>query len=496
MSQSRLAVVVLAAAIGGGTWAWARGGEMEIAPGDPIAGAARGTVQLLPGVHPGFAIDQPGVVVEALPGAIVRGPVEVLADGVALRGLDVVGGESGVVVAGAEDVVLDDVTVDRARLHGIEVVDASAQITGCRIAGLQSPYAQGIEIRNSSSRSPSLVDGCTVTGGREGLLTHSARVEFRGNRVTGTTQRAIAITEMSEGVMRGNTVAGVHGVGLYCGDMSHCEVVGNEVRDVASDGSGVRNQDGYAAVGWYYSTLRLAENVFDVPPDRRLRVGFGSTVTQRFPLSVWPPGWRGALPALWVAGLSLLGVGAIRAVAGWRLRGSGGSPAPLASPMALVLLGGLVVQTFHMTEHAVQVVQVYVLDSQHRSGLLGSLIDTEWVHFVYNLAVFGFIAGVWALGRPARRPALPRKAASWALAALVVQGYHLAEHTAKIVQHVASGIDPAPGLVGGELGLVWFHFGINLAVYVAMAIPVVALLRRRPAPRPVTPLPERVPAPA
>lgn len=498
MTRRALALVPAAAAVAVVAWVWAGGETVEVAPGERISATATGTVRLLPGSHAALTVEQPGLTIEALPGAVVRGPVAVRAHGVTLRGLRIAGGETGVLVERVDRAVLEDIAVVGAELHGIEVVDASARITGCRIHGLRSPYAQGIEIRNASSRSRSLVEGCSVTGGREGLLTHSARVEFRDNRVTGTALRGIAITEMSEGVMRDNEVADVRGVALYCGDMSHCELADNVVRGVVPDGTGVRSQQGYAAVGWYYSTLRLDGNSFDVPPDRRLHLTLGSTVTQRFPLSVWPPGWTGALPGVWVAGLSLLGVAAIRALAGRRLRNTvpAVSPRGLTRPVTLVLLGGLAVQTFHMAEHAIQVVQVYVLDSQHRSGLLGSVVDTEWVHFAYNVAVFGFLAAVWVLGRPRGPAALPRSGASWALAALLVQAYHLVEHTAKVVQHLASGADPAPGLLGGALGLVWFHFGINLAVYVAMAIPVVALLRRRPAPRPAEPLRPRVPAPA
>jgi hypothetical protein len=53
-----------------------------------------------------------------------------------------------------------------------------------------------------------------------------------------------------------------------------------------------------------------------------------------------------------------------------------------------------------------------------------------------------------------------------------------------MVQHLALGIRTAPGIFGDEIGLVWFHFGINLAVYVAIAVPVMKLgrswLRERP----------------
>jgi hypothetical protein len=46
-----------------------------------------------------------------------------------------------------------------------------------------------------------------------------------------------------------------------------------------------------------------------------------------------------------------------------------------------------------------------------------------------------------------------------------------------MVQHLALGIRTAPGILGDEVGLVWFHYGINLAVYAAMAVPVLVLAR-------------------
>jgi hypothetical protein len=54
----------------------------------------------------------------------------------------------------------------------------------------------------------------------------------------------------------------------------------------------------------------------------------------------------------------------------------------------------------------------------------------------------------------------------------------MVEHTAKIVQHILTGADPAPGVIGHSVGLVWFHFGINLAVYAGAVVPAVWLLAR------------------
>jgi hypothetical protein len=144
-----------------------------------------------------------------------------------------------------------------------------------------------------------------------------------------------------------------------------------------------------------------------------------------------------------------------------------------------------------MLEHAVQVFQVYVADAEVRSGILGRRFDAEWVHFAYNLAALAFLLwvarAVWR-GELGWRAAAGAPAAFLAAAALT-QTYHLAEHVAKVVQHELRSIDPAPGLLGGPVGLVWFHFGINLAVYAGFVLGAVPLLRhpwagRAPAPVP------------
>jgi hypothetical protein len=480
MRRAAIAAALLATA---GTLGWglASAPATEIAPGSAVQAAEGGTIRLLSGSHPAFEISTPGLTVEAEPGAVVRGPVVVRADGVTLRGLRIEGGASGITVEDAEDVRLDDLVVTGAELHGIELEDASATITGCRVSALGHPMAQGIEIRNSSSRPRSVVEGCAVAGGQEGLVTHSSRVEFLDNTVTRTTMRAIAITEMSEGLMEGNIVRDVLGSGLYCGDMSHCEIVGNDVRVVRDDRSGIRSRAGFGAVGWYHSALRLRDNAFAETDAGPVRLAIGSFRTERFPLSVWGPGLPGLVPGLLVSGLALLLVVGVRLAVGPVVRRRARRPlppAPVTRGAIAILLYGFAVQSFHMLEHLVQVVQVYAMDAEQRAGLLGRWIDLEWVHLFYNLTVLAFVWWIWRLVRPGG-PEHERLGASapWVLAGVVIQGYHLVEHTAKMVQHLALGIMTAPGILGDEVGLVWFHYGINLAVYAAMAIPVLVLAR-------------------
>jgi len=123
------------------------------------------------------------------------------------------------------------------------------------------------------------------------------------------------------------------------------------------------------------------------------------------------------------------------------------------------------------------VIQVNVQDAEVRRGLAGAVFDTEWVHFAYNLSVLVFL--VWAWRVVARLDPIDRAAATsygFVLTAVVSQGYHLMEHVAKVLQHVTSGLDPAPGLIGDQFGLIWFHYGINLAVFTAFAIAAVPLI--------------------
>ncbi|MGH9183103.1 MAG: right-handed parallel beta-helix repeat-containing protein, partial [Acidimicrobiales bacterium] len=443
-------------------------------------------VELAPGRHDPFTLTAPATV-RGRPGAVVGGGVEVRADGARLVDLEVVGGEGGVLVRGADGVVLDGVTVRGAAFHGIEVVDASVAVRGCTVTGLTSPYGQGVEVRNAKGRSPTTVAGCAVSGRQEGVVAHLSRVELRGNRVEGTALRGIAVTEMSEGLVAGNTVTGVTGVGLYCGDMSRCEMRDNVVRGVRPDPRGVRSRAGQAVVAWYHSTMRVEGNRLDAAPGAEPVAALqGSTLVDHSPLSPRPPGWPGVLPALPVAAAAVGGLALLSAAVGRALsRRDGWGPAPRpAGPtprlLVVAVVGGLAVQGFHLLEHGVQVWQTYAAWADQRSGLLGARADTEWVHLAFNLVVLAFLALTW---RAARRPRLlVGPGAAWLAAAIAVQGYHVVEHVAKVAQHELGGVATAPGLVGARVGLAWFHLGVNLAVTVGTAVVVAALLGAHRAP--------------
>ncbi len=458
---------------------------VHVAPGGDVASLARshrGAVLVLDaGRHRGFTL-RTSVTVRGAPGSRVDGPIDVRAPRVRLEDLDLHRG--GVLVRDVDGVVIDRVSVTGADTRGIEVVDASARISRCRIHGLASSYAMGIAVRNANSRPHTVVRNCTVSGGQEGIVAHVSRVEFTGNHVSGTTLRAITVTEMSEGRVTGNTVRHVTGAGVWCGDMSHCEVRDNRVSAVAASDNGARSSGGHGIAAGFHSILRAESNQIDDVAGRPVALFTDSSRTDRFPLMMWPPGWRGALPAIpitlgAVAGLAVLAQLCKAVLARHQRRPEAASqrPARIELFAVVTVVGGFLVQSFHMLEHVVQVWQTFAAQAQVRSGLLGASLDVEWVHLIFNAAVLAFLVQVWRLGRTQGWLAGSGGAAAWTLAALVLQSYHLVEHIARVVQYVFYGVPHPRGLLGQVVDLTWLHFGINTAVWVATLVPVVVMVR-------------------
>ena len=471
-----------------GAWAAATSAPVvEVPAGADVVAALRAApagalVRLGPGVHQGPLTLERALTLGGEPGAVVVAApevsaVKITADGAAVRDLAIAGGDSGVVVRASEDVELDNVTVEGAHLHGIEVVDAAATIRGARISGLTSPYAQGIEVRNSDGRPDTVVRNSSISGGQEGLVSHVSEVVFEDNHVSDTTMRAITVTEMSDGWVRRNVIRGAKGVGLYCGDMSRCEFMGNNT-GLVEPGAGGRSSAGWGLVVNYHASASTTDDALDG------RAGAAATfvssrITERSPLE---PGLGAGAAVPWSLTVAIaLGVlFAVRAVLGRSLPQLGREPglqqaARVAVP---VLVAGLVVQSFHMLEHVVQVWRVYVDGVPSRGSLVGSVADTEWVHFSYNAAVLVLFGAVLGLRRDWRPPGRARSADTMIATGFALQGYHVIEHTAKLIQHVTTGDKVNPGLIGGKIDLVWFHFGINAAVYVAFAAALWLYLRR------------------
>jgi nitrous oxidase accessory protein NosD len=197
------------------------------------------TVHLTAGVHQGPILVAHSENLVGDPGAVVLGGIRITSSDVTVRGIDVQGGEYGISVDGGVDgvhnVVLSDVRVHGAELDGINVRRAQVEIRDCAVMGVRSPYGQGIDVSFSADLPQSTVEGCTVVGGQEGIVTHMAMVDLRRNTVLDTTLRGITVTEMSMGMVVENHVENALGIGIFCGDSSECEIQDNLVKGTRPD---------------------------------------------------------------------------------------------------------------------------------------------------------------------------------------------------------------------------------------------------------------------
>jgi Right handed beta helix region len=227
-----------------------------------IAWAAKTPVTRLPaGTHEGPIVLDSARQLVGEDGAVVRGGIVVTANDVSIRNLAVVGGEYGIRIDGARNVNIDDVTVAGAHLDGIHIRRASVNIRDCRVHSLRSPYAQSIDISFAADLPPSLVEGCTLQGGMEGIATHFANLRIADNRVSGTKLRGIGVSEMSMASVEDNQVDNAVGVAIYCGDYSHCDITDNRVRGTRPDpASGDLSRMGYDVVSHFWAIAELDGN--------------------------------------------------------------------------------------------------------------------------------------------------------------------------------------------------------------------------------------------
>jgi hypothetical protein len=217
-------------------------------------------VTLGAGVHQGPIVITHQQVLQGKPGAVVRGGIVVRASGVEIRNLTVLGGVNGIDVESARRVKIDNVRVVGAQLDGIHVRFGQVMIRDCAVVSA-GPFAQGVDISYSMSEGMSAVEGCDVSGGSEGIVTHDSMVMVGGNRVHGTSLRGITMSEMSMGEVAENNVTGARGVGVYCGDHSECEIRKNVVAGTRSDGTDNLAQAGVGIEVNYYAFAFLDRNV-------------------------------------------------------------------------------------------------------------------------------------------------------------------------------------------------------------------------------------------
>ena len=219
------------------------------------------TVHLSAGIHQGPLLIDHSQKLIGDRGAVVRGGIVITSDDVTVRNIAFTGGEIGIEIDGAENVKIEHVRISGTTLDAIQARRASVTIRDCLIHSPVGEFTQGIDISFGFDLPPSLIEGCTILGGREGIVTHFANVHIQGNHVSGTTLRALGLTEMSMVMVEGNDVQNALGVGIYCGDYSECMIEDNVVGGTRPDmASGDRTRMGYAIVAHSGAKAEIADN--------------------------------------------------------------------------------------------------------------------------------------------------------------------------------------------------------------------------------------------
>ncbi len=224
-------------------------------------------VHLAAGVHQGPLVVDRREVLLGDPGAVVRGGIVVAHDDVEIRDLTVAGGENGILVEGVSGTVIDGVRISGAQLDGIHVRFADVTVRDCDVDMAGNRFGQGIDVSYTMGYGMVMVEGCRVTGGMEGIVTHSAMAELVDNRVSRTTMRGISMTEMSMGTIARNVVSDALGTGIYCNDHSMCDVRRNVVVGTRPDRStNDAARQGVGLLVTYESEAQLRDNQLAANP--------------------------------------------------------------------------------------------------------------------------------------------------------------------------------------------------------------------------------------
>jgi hypothetical protein len=224
-------------------------------------------VHLAAGVHQGPLVITRREVLVGAPGAVVRGGIVIRATGVTIKNVSVVGGENGIEVDGFDGTTLDGVSVSGAKLDGIHVRGGSIHIRNCSVDMLGNELGQGIDVSYTMGYGMSMIEGCNVVGGMEGIATHVSDSEIAHNLVSRTELHGIAMTEMSMGMIMHNEVRGARGVGIYCNDRSMCMVERNTVVDTKPDNAGGdQSRRGFGILASFQSEADLRGNELTANP--------------------------------------------------------------------------------------------------------------------------------------------------------------------------------------------------------------------------------------
>jgi hypothetical protein len=150
--------------------------------------------------------------------------------------------------------------------------------------------------------------------------------------------------------------------------------------------------------------------------------------------------------------------------------------------------GMILVQGLHVCEHVIQLLQVYAfgVNADDAMGLLGRLFSlqgtAEWLHLVFNslylVALYTILFPLaWRAGAEVPRWAF----ATFVLAAVAVETWHVVEHIVIISNVIRNDGCPCPGIGDRVLGItdIQLHFGYNVVAYAGTVIPFLFVAREK-----------------
>lgn len=159
-----------------------------------------------------------------------------------------------------------------------------------------------------------------------------------------------------------------------------------------------------------------------------------------------------------------------------------------ASPILTLFLGVILLQGAHELEHVVQIVQRQLLGIPNGSGIAGSVVDIEPIHFAYNTLFLALLAAVYfRLDLDTDGPRIHGPAVFGLLTfALAFQVWHEIEHVFKLAQylelHHLNGTGGILGLGPGALRPTFpiplLHLAYNSIAYLPALAAFVLLVRR------------------
>lgn len=141
----------------------------------------------------------------------------------------------------------------------------------------------------------------------------------------------------------------------------------------------------------------------------------------------------------------------------------------------IIITTSIFVQSIHMMEHISQTIQKFVLNYQVAQGIIGSKVDLEPIHFVFNLTYLVLII----LTLIYLKPSLKTKDLNFILliTVLILQTWHFIEHSVKLYQHLTINCKSCPGILGNDYNLILLHLFYNSIVFIPLVLVYSIIIR-------------------